>query len=166
MHATYFHESERRLSNSVPTDRPEQLPYIMHPAMVLSAFASELYFKSLLCLETGDVPQTHNLKALFRAVSADARKRLETLWDAYNSEPTRVKALDLIRASPGGHELRLDLAYALDVGADAFREIRYIYESGNTIFLLSDFPNLLRQVILERMPWWAQFQPTVPKRLC
>jgi hypothetical protein len=164
-HATYFHESEHRLRNTVPQDRPDQLPFVAHPCMVLSAFASELYLKSLLCLESGNVPQTHNLKALFRGLSPDAKRRLEKLWEDYNKLPNRQKVLDAIRKLPVGHEVRTDLGYALDVGADAFREIRYIYETGKSFFLLGDFPNLLRQVIVERMPWWASFQPTPPKPL-
>ena len=158
-HATHFHESDHRLRNSVPQDGPDQWPLVAHPSMVLSVFASELYLKSLLCLETGKVPRTHNLKALFRDLSPAARRRIEELWDAYAVHPDRQKTWAAIRAKPGGHELRTDLAYALDVGADAFRELRYIYEEGGSKFLLHDFHNLVRQVILERMPWWGSIRP-------
>jgi len=132
--------------------------------MVLSAFASELYLKCLLCLETGKVPQTHNLKALFRDLSPALRKQLEELWEAdINSRPERQKVLDEIRKLPGGEELRTDLQYALDVGADAFRELRYFYETEKSFFLLSDFPNLLHKVILQRMPQWGTI-PTIPPK--
>lgn len=66
-HASRFHESDHRLRNSVPRDKPEQFPLIAHPAMVLSAFASELYLRCLLCIEPGIVPNTPNLKACLNA---------------------------------------------------------------------------------------------------
>lgn len=131
--------------------------------MVLSAFASELYIKSLLCLETGKVPQHHNLKSLFRELSPETQKRLKELWNDYSKHHDRQRVYDAIRKLPDGQNVRTDLDYALDVGADAFRQIRYIYETGQTIFLLGDFPNMLRQVIIERIPWWASFQPAAPK---
>lgn len=160
-HAYHFHESDHRLRNTVPPDRPDQIPLVVHPAMVLSAFASELYLKCLLRLETGKVPQTHNLKALFRDLSPALRKQLEELWEA--GMPERQKVLDEIRKLPHGEELRTDLQYALDVGADAFRELRYFYETEKSIFLLSDFPNLLHKVILQRMPQWGTI-PTIPPK--
>ena len=100
--------------------------------MVLSAFASELYLKCLLRLETGKVPQTHNLKALFRDLSPALRKQLEELWEA--GMPERQKVLDEIRKLPHGEELRTDLQYALDVGADAFREFAILLRDGKKHF--------------------------------
>jgi len=39
----------------------------------------------------------------------------------------------------------------LDIGANAFIELRYFYEKEQAFFLVSDFSNLLRKVVLERM---------------
>jgi hypothetical protein len=154
-HASHFHESDRRLSGSAPPDRPDLALLIAHPTMVLSAFASELYLKCLLCAETGRVPPQHNLKSLFRLLQPLTRRRLEDLWDEDIRRPARAKVMDLIRTLPGGERLRLDLPYAIDVGANSFIELRYIYENlAGTYFLLHDFPNLLRKVILERFPDW------------
>jgi hypothetical protein len=128
--------------------------------MVLSAFASELYSKCLLCMETGRVPQGHNLKMLFNALQPATRKRLEDLWDAEIRRPERQRVIDHIRTLPRGEELKLDLLYHLDVGANAFIELRYFYEKRQVYFLLADFPNLLRKVILEHHPEWESVPPT------
>jgi hypothetical protein len=68
------------------------------------------------------------------------------------AEKREQKAMDAIRTLPEGQNLRLDLQYALDIGANSFTELRYIYEKKKTFFLLSDFPDLLRKVILDRLP--------------
>ena len=161
-HASHFHESDHRLRNTVPSDRPDQVPLIAHPTMVLSAFASELYLKCLLCLEIGTVPQTHNLKTLFDALKPETKRRLEELWGADIRRPERQRLLDHIRSLPGRDKLRLDLPSVLKLGANAFQELRYLYETKQSFFLLSDFPNLLRMVILERMPWWGAIRPAPP----
>ena len=54
------------------------------------------------------------------------------------------------------------MAYALDVGANSFIELRYFYETNQTYFILGDFPDVLRTVILERQPSWAH--PSRPSR--
>ena len=111
-HASHFHESARRLRDSVPHDRPDQVPLIAHPSMTLSAFASEVYLKCLLCAETGDVPNDHNLKALFDRLQPSTRRRLEDLWDEDIRRPQRQRMLDWIRSLPRGEEPPLDLPYA------------------------------------------------------
>jgi hypothetical protein len=150
--ATRFHESDHRLRNTVPTDRPDQLPLVAYPAMVLSALASELYLKCLLCIETGAVPNTHNLKELFNGLKSETKRKLEALWQEDIKTPQRQKVINHIRTLPDGKGLKEDLIYALDLGADAFIELRYIYENGRSFFLLGEFPNMLRQVLLERFP--------------
>jgi hypothetical protein len=159
-HASHFHESDHRLRNTVPHDRPDQIPLIAQPAMVMSVFASELYLKSLLCAETGDAPNTHNLKKLFDALQPSTCRRLEDAWDADIRRPERQKVIDHIRTLPRGSTLKLDLPYLLNIGANAFVELRYFYEKQRADFLLGDFPNLLRKVILERFPQWGSIPPT------
>jgi hypothetical protein len=154
VHASHFHESDHRLRNTVPLDQPKQLVLIAHPSLVLSVFASELYLKCLLCVETGLVPETHNLKLLFGKLLPLTQHRLEELWDADVRRPERAKLFDFIRTLPEGKSLRLDLRHLLDIGANAFIEFRYVYEGKRSYFLLSDFPDLLRKVIIERFPAW------------
>lgn len=65
-HAAGFHKSYDMLIRSAaphPGARADEqlIGIVAHPAMVLSVFASELYLKTLLCIETGLVPNTHDL---------------------------------------------------------------------------------------------------------
>jgi hypothetical protein len=131
--------------------------------MVLSAFTSELYLKCLLCVETGFVPNDHKLSKLFKGLLPATRRRLEDLWDADIRRPERQKVLDFIRSMPQGAKLQLDLVYALNIGADSFIELRYFYEKESAFFILGDFPNLLRAVILERFPGWGLSPPAPVK---
>jgi len=162
LHAFHFHESDHRLRNSISPDNLDQVMLITHPSMVLSAFATELYLKCFLCIETGKVPNDHNLKGLFIRLDLSTMKRLEELWDDDIRRPERQKTLDYIRQFPKGDQLRLDLLYALDIGANAFMELRYLYERHDSYFILSDFPDILRTVILERSPCWISALPTRP----
>jgi hypothetical protein len=101
-HASRFHASDRRLRSTLTL---HDIGVIAIPANVLSVFTSELYLKCLLCVETGIVPDTHNLKALFKRLRPDTRRALEDLWDADIRLPHRQKVLDLIRTMPGVHPL-------------------------------------------------------------
>ena len=90
-HASHFHESDHRLRKTVPASKPEQIPLIAHPAMVLSVFASELYLKCLLCAEKDEVPNDHNLQILFNGLMPQTRRALEDLWDAKFENRTERK---------------------------------------------------------------------------
>jgi hypothetical protein len=143
-HATRFHDCDHRLRNTLPANQPEQVPLVAH-----------LYLKCLLCLETGRAHHGHHLRNLFDKLQPDTRERLKALWDVESKKPARQRVLDHIRSLPGGDKLRDDLPNLLLVGANAFQELRYFYETEKSIFLLQELPNVLRGVILERMPWWA-----------
>jgi len=150
-HASRFHAGDYRLRSTLDASN---IGMIAISANVLSVFTSELYLKCLLCVETRIVPDTHNLKALFKRLKPVTRRALEDLWDADIRLPHRQKVLDLIRTMPEGKNLRPDLIYALDVGANSFIELRYFYEKKKAFFLLDEFPNMLRKVILNRFPAW------------
>jgi len=134
---------------------------IAAPHMVLSAFASELYLKCLLCLEKGSVPQTHNLKALFRDISTLAKKRIEQIWDAYAASPG-VQELWKFIESTTGKPFHRDFAAVLERSSTAFNELRYLHEDNSGSFLAGDLPQMLRTVILERRPLWATLRHTPP----
>jgi hypothetical protein len=53
-----------------------------------------------------------------------------------------------------------DLLYILGIGANAFEELRYLYETKRSYFLLHNFPDMLHTVILERFPEWGFAPPT------
>ena len=52
---------------------------IAPPAMVLSAFAAELFLKCLLVLQGAGVPTTHRLDTLFKRVSHKRQRRIQEL---------------------------------------------------------------------------------------
>lgn len=131
-------------------------------AIVVSAFASELYLKCLLCIETGDIPQTHNLRELFHKLTPATRQKIEIKWAGYI--PTMSRGWKQLEAVVG-KKLDYDLESALMAGRSAFVRLRYHYEVENladTSFILGDFPTLLRAVILEMMPAWAGAHHTPP----
>ncbi len=98
---------------------------ISMPAMAISVFASELYLKCLLCVEADNVPSTHNLKSQFGQLQQQTRRELDDLWDIDVRQPHKRIMIENMRALPKGEKLRLDLRYALDVGANSFMELRY-----------------------------------------
>src|SRR5262249_48595418 len=57
VHAYRFQWSSERLRDSKHL-KSEEVAFVAHPSMVLSAFASEVYLKCLLCIETGKVACT------------------------------------------------------------------------------------------------------------
>jgi hypothetical protein len=139
LHAGSFHKSYDLLCKSVvPKDgeppSEQDVGIIAHPSMMLSVFSSELYLKCLICMETGAVPDGHNLKLLFETLSVPARREIDDLWDADIRHPGKAAAIERIRTTPTGKNLRLDLRYALDVGANSFAELRYFYEKEATFF--------------------------------
>jgi hypothetical protein len=154
-HASRFHASEYRLRSTLDVSKAHEIGMLAIPANVLSVFASELYLKCLLCVETGSVPDIHNLKALFKRLQPGTRRELVGLWDADIRLPYRQRVLDHIRNMPEGKNLRSDLIYALDVGANSFTVLRYFYEKQEVFFILDEFPNMLRKVILNRFPEWG-----------
>lgn len=170
LHAGRFHKSFDLLLKSVkPEDGSKTLDQdigiVSHPAMVLSVFSSELYLKSLLCLERDEVPDSHNLKVLFEGLQVATRHAIDDLWDIDIRRPEKQAILEKIRALPRGEDLRTDLRYAIDVGANSFIELRYFYEKEHTNFLLQDFPFVLRSAILDRMPTWGAVRPSPAKDL-
>jgi hypothetical protein len=162
LHAFYFHESNIRLRNSISPTNDNEVILVAHPSMVLCAFAIELYLKCLLCIETKKVPQEHNLKSLFLRLDLSTRRSLEALWDQDIGRPERQREINCIRTLPEGDRLQLDLLYALDAGANAFTELRYLYERKRSYFILHSFPGMLQKVILERFPCWKFAPPTQP----
>jgi hypothetical protein len=158
-HARGFEESLCILLESAIPSRGQEpddqrIGTISHPAMVLSAFASELYLKCLLCIETGEPAQGHDLERLFLKLEPATRHEIDHLWDVDIRAPLKQKVLDHARAMPEGRNIKNDLRYALQLGADAFTEIRYHYETGTSHFLLNDLPKILRIVTLRKQPTW------------
>jgi HEPN domain-containing protein len=59
----------------------ELFAQVGEPVIVLSAFASELYLKCLVAIETGNAPRGHDLFELFQNLNAATQKQVSVLWD-------------------------------------------------------------------------------------
>ena len=127
---------------------------IAPPTMVLSAFASELFLKCLLILETSEAPENiHLLHILYRRVSHKRRRRIEELWDA----DARPKLAELAKVQ----NFPTDLPNALFQCSSPFEQLRYAYENGfnNVRYYIGDFPWILMGAIIEIKPEWSPQEP-------
>jgi len=126
------------------------------PALVLSAFASELYLKCLICIETGRLAHGHDLRVLFRQISEASRRNIERRWNAYVATPERQRIYAALKALEGT-EISTSLDWSLRNGGDGFVALRYIHEGETgTKFLLGELPQILRDEILTSKPEWSQ----------
>lgn len=132
---------------------------IFLPALAISAFASELYLKTLLFIETGNAPRGHNLKNLFRNLSSDTRRKIGVRWKAYLP---RIEAQIRLMERQTNTTIPRDLDTMLGMGSRAFEELRYPGEHGSTAFFIADLPRLLDQTILEMRPDWRRVRFATP----
>jgi hypothetical protein len=140
-------------------DNPQIMASIGYSIIILSAFASELYFKCLICIETNHVPRGHHLRHLFDQQTPAVQAKIEQLWDdlivpMHNDQWTQIEAV-----SGSEKKISRDLRGALADGNQTFEKIRYIYEGPTGVtFFLGDLPNILRHVILELKPDWSRLR--------
>jgi HEPN domain-containing protein len=121
-HASAFHKSFELLSDSILPDNGESpsneaVGMIAHPALVLSALASELYLKCLLCVETGKVPRGHNLSDLFTQLNDETKFSLDGLWDTDIRRPEKQATIERMRSQFNGEPARTDLRHVIKLGA-------------------------------------------------
>lgn len=122
--------------------------------VVLAAFASELFIKCIVTLESGHQPTGHDLATLFSKLSGPVRAKIEKLWDT-EFGAKRAAELDAVEKDLGVTIPR-DFSSLLRLGAKSFAQVRYAHErkpAGN--FFLTDFPLLLRAAIIDMKPGWA-----------
>jgi hypothetical protein len=139
------------------TDDPNVLPMIGTPVMVISAFASELFLKCLICLEAGKSPHRHHLKPLFDRLPKHIQDRVEELWNQI-VVPLRKPLFDAAERE-SGRPVPRDFRSALKAGNNAFGDIRYSYEpeqAKKVAFYIGDLPLLLRTVTWELKPEWRE----------
>lgn len=134
---------------------PQVMLAVGTPALVLSAFASELYLKCLIAIESDRAAYGHELRTLFRSVSKQTQANIERRWNMYVTSPQRHQHYAAL-ASLVGYTVPTDLDWTLKNGGSGFVELRYIHESNDgTKFLLGDFPEILRAELLLRKPEWS-----------
>lgn len=163
LHARGFHQAESHIAN-VDIDKNPQLALEMSQAqMVLSAFISELYFKCIICIETGLTPAGHELDKLFDQLSPTSKELIEKIWDK-EVIPMRNPMWTKIEDEFGdGDTLKRGFRDAIEAGSRAFEIMRYGYEpqAKNSKFYISDLPQLLHRVILGMKPEWRTLRHPV-----
>jgi len=147
-HADTFFFAIDQLHRSSASER------IATPILVVSAFAAELYFKTLLALEGKTLPKWHYLLDLFLKLSPKNQHILERKWDLIARDREEIsKNIDRQEQTP----IPRDIRGALTEGNKGFEQIRYIYEGGRPFrFVLGDLPLALRRTILDLQPSWGQ----------
>jgi len=129
---------------------PDNLRHVMNPLFASSAFAAELLFKTIICIEKGHSITGHDLYKLFGELSPSAQDIVRRKWNAVLK--AREPALQDIEKQIG-EALPRDIEGCLQEGATAFERFRYAYEPGPAMrFLLSDLPLVLRRAVLELQP--------------
>ena len=133
---------------------PKLAGKIAAPAIVMSALASELFLKCLVCLETGKAPRGHYLKQLFDGVSIERRRLITAIWDG-DIVPLRSPSWDQMKLH-FGEDIPRALPDALSAANQAFEKVRYSYEDelDGLRFILGDLPWVLKRVILQMCPDW------------
>jgi hypothetical protein len=132
------------------SDNP-RATFMASPAMVLSAFAIELFLKCLLLLEGNELDRTHTLNVLYRRLSHKQKRRIEEVWE----KEARPKIDELHRKVGLRHPT--DLPNALVTCAKAFEHMRYGYEDPDRqVFYLGELPTILWRIILGMRPEWTK----------
>ena len=150
-HADKFLGTDEFLRSKVKGDL---LPMVLHPSMVMSAFASELYFKTIHCIDSGLVPPEHDLRSLYNSLPPMRRQLIKALWDENIAKNTEL--LDN-HDKAQGQKIPRDLDSALRDCNRAFEQMRYSYEDPTSIkFYIIDLPRILRSAILEIQPTWKK----------
>jgi len=153
-HGRRFMAAEEYLRRKGPDEEQELLRvgWIALPSNVLSAFASELFLKSLLILDGNPSLDVHNLGTLYKRLHNKKKDRLSAIWDETKEE--RERYLPSVETTTGA-KLPRDLRGALKECGDAFTMIRYHYEDpSRSKFYLSELPRILHRYILEIKPEW------------
>jgi hypothetical protein len=126
---------------------------LSRPAVVTSAFATELFLKCLRAMEGPTIPTGHDLSMLYKGLRADTRQRIEASWDAHAA--SMAKRFDAMETLVG-EKIPRDLPTALEQCRNAFTLMRYIYEDPTAgVFYIGDLARMLHDEIITRQPVWA-----------
>lgn len=126
--------------------------WVMLPAIVLSAFASELFLKSLIIIEGKHPPDSHNLHTLFKRLHNKNKDGIVARWDKnVTLRENEFKKNEVTL----GIKIPRDLRSALVDCGDAFERMRYLYEDPiNAKFYIIDFAQIVQEQILQLKPDW------------
>jgi hypothetical protein len=126
----------------------------LFPATVNLAFALELYFKTLIQIESGKPPKTHKLLSLYNSISKSRRARIKLYFDqgaAKHPEWIRVKT------DFPSQLVNLQIPKVFESANNIFTEWRYYFEGTPTAHNNYFKPAVpaTRKTILEIKPEWA-----------
>ena len=132
-HATRFIMAEEHLRAAANN---QNVADFGAPAIVMSAFASELLLKCLHVMHGQHPPDdSHRLHVLYRQLPNKVKDRIEALWDAQASQrdETHKEVEYVLRTEPqmahmANFVIPRDLETSLKMSGDAFVRMRYIYE--------------------------------------
>lgn len=143
------------------TQDQNQTFYLALVYVVNASFAVELYLKCLLAVESGQIPETHNLKDLFNQVSRESRAKIKK---RHNKLAPDHSVLSGFRERLG---IKIDLDSLLEDGQDVFKHFRYLFEGVRSRtkpigFGLELFGRIVRNRILDLRPEWLSDESTSP----
>jgi len=145
------------------TEHKEQTFFLASVYVVNAAFAVELFLKCLLAVESGQIPETHNLKDLFNQVSKESRGKIRK---RHNERALNHAVLSGTRERVG---IKTDLDSLLEDSQDVFTHFRYLFEGVQNRtkplgFVLDLFGQIVRDRILDLRPEWLSDESTSPAR--
>lgn len=134
------------------TSIPKRYEFIQAPIIMLSAFASELYLKCLICGDLGAAPRGHSLLPLFNKLGAASQEAIEKRWDeAVSLRESDLRELEQVRGKP----IPRSLVNALKLSGQSYEEVRYLYEQAPRYYsAIGDLPLVLRLAIKDLEPTW------------
>jgi|SRR5262245_5853139 len=141
------------------TEDKDQTFFLASVYVVNAAFAVELYLKCLLAVESGQIPETHNLKELFNQVSRESRDKIRK---RHKELASNHAVLSGARERVG---IKTDLDSLLEDSQDLFTHFRYLFEGVRNRtkpigFALDLFGQIVRNRILDLRSEWLSDEST------
>jgi hypothetical protein len=138
-------------------------PDVKMPGITCSAFALELYFKSLLAMEHSAIPESHDLLHLFNRLQKNTQQRVRKNFEPYLMTAGRMVSQS---AQKAGYPVpEVDFDFVLNASRKAFPSTRYIYEQGlrgGEGWLADGIMEAARATILQAHPDWAHARQVSP----
>lgn len=124
---------------------------LARPHIVLKAFSTEAYLKSLIELEGKIAPPVHNLHALFQKLDVKSKRVIRRRWNA--DYAPRLRQLRKQKDRPRV-KVPISIEGVLKQSGDAFVVLRYMPKGGEAAFTIMNLPLIVREHILTLRPEW------------
>ena len=135
------------------------------PAVTCAAFAMELFLKCLLAMETGKVPEIHDLRHLFNRLGKLSQDKIRAYFAPYLPDvKEHVERQYLLGGQPPPPPL-VDFDFVLNASRRAFPLARYIYESGlpgGQGWIADGIMEAVRKTILDAHTDWKDARVATP----